>query len=159
MLSAFAAESRRLLHGARTCRLIVLPARRSAANPPAAVAAVDRWEDRRTLKSSAYSASSVKKTMTTKKKSVASRNICRAAFAIHANATRLERVILIAVSRQGVNDCLLLQVITAQFGAKPEFISSGAVHYDINQGELGMHAHVHRRRRFVFLCTAKAAPD
>jgi len=43
-LPAFAAERRRLLHSAHSCRWISLPAGRSAANPPAAVAAVNRWD-------------------------------------------------------------------------------------------------------------------
>jgi len=43
-LPAFAAERRRLQHGARS---YFLPAGRWATNPPASVAAVDRW-DRRT---------------------------------------------------------------------------------------------------------------
>ena len=47
-LPAFTAESRRVQHGARSAHAAIdrysLPARRSAANPPAAVAAVDRWD-------------------------------------------------------------------------------------------------------------------
>jgi len=50
-LPAFAAERRCLLHGPRSALAAVdrymLPAGRSTTNPPAAVAAVDRW-DRRT---------------------------------------------------------------------------------------------------------------
>jgi len=40
-LPAFAAERRRLQHGARS---YLLPAGRWATNPPASVAAVDRWD-------------------------------------------------------------------------------------------------------------------
>jgi len=51
-LPAFAAERRRLLHGARCAPEAIdrylLAAGRSAANPPVAAAAVDRWTDRRT---------------------------------------------------------------------------------------------------------------
>jgi len=36
----------------------------------------------------------------------------------------------------------LMQAITAQFGAKPQFIVSGAVHYDINQGDLGAYLYL-----------------
>jgi len=47
-LLAFAAEHRRLLHGTHsspaTVNRYLLPARRSPAIPPTAVAAVDRWD-------------------------------------------------------------------------------------------------------------------
>jgi len=50
-LPAFAAERWPLQHGARSASAAIdrylLPARRSAANPPAAVAAVDRWDRER----------------------------------------------------------------------------------------------------------------
>jgi len=43
---------------------------------------------------------------------------------------------------------VVIQVITAQSGAQPQFIVSGAVHYDINQGELGKHSSQYHNHQY-----------